>query len=124
MMAARHESTHAERSPMSVATSAPSHAQKKRAFWLKHLHQWHWMSAAACLVGMILFSITGLTLNHAALIPATPKVTSIHARLPARLAADLRRIAADHADSKAPLPEDVSQWIAEQMSVRVAGVEA
>src|SRR5262249_25560070 len=124
MMAPRHEFTHPERSPMSIATSAPGRVQKKRSFWLKQLHQWHWMSSAVCLVGMILFSITGLTLNHAGLIPATPEVTTNPARLPARLAADLRRLAADHADSKAPLPEDVAQWIDEQMSVRVAGAEA
>jgi len=27
--------------------------------------RWHWISAAICLVGMILFAITGVTLNHA-----------------------------------------------------------
>jgi hypothetical protein len=37
-----------------------------RSFWLKHLHRWHWISAAACLVGMLLFAATGITLNHAA----------------------------------------------------------
>jgi hypothetical protein len=110
--------------PLSVAAHAPSDAQKKRAFWLKHLHQWHWMSAAACLVGMILFSITGLTLNHAGLIRSTPEVTTTHARLPAQLAADLRRDAASNVDSKAPLPEDVAQWIGDHLSVRIAGAEA
>ena len=48
------------------ATTPPM--QKSRAFWLKHLHQWHWVSAAGCLIGLLLFSITGFTLNHASAI--------------------------------------------------------
>ncbi|MZE43442.1 hypothetical protein GTY49_10850, partial [Streptomyces sp. SID5477] len=43
-----------------------------RSFWLKQLHSWHWISAAVSLVGMILFAVTGITLNHAASIPAEP----------------------------------------------------
>ena len=43
-----------------------------RSFWLKQLHSWHWISAAVSLVGMILFAVTGITLNHAAQIPAEP----------------------------------------------------
>ena len=42
-----------------------------RSFWLKQLHSWHWISAAVSLVGMILFAVTGITLNHAASIPGT-----------------------------------------------------
>ena len=34
-----------------------------RSFWLKQLHSWHWISAALSLVGMILFAVTGITLN-------------------------------------------------------------
>ncbi|NIV36045.1 MAG: hypothetical protein GWN58_43325, partial [Anaerolineae bacterium] len=33
--------------------------------WLGTLRQWHWISSALCLVGMLLFSVTGITLNHA-----------------------------------------------------------
>ena len=36
-----------------------------RAFWLRQLHSWHWISAALSLAGMLLFAVTGLTLNHA-----------------------------------------------------------
>ncbi|MEB0160925.1 PepSY-associated TM helix domain-containing protein, partial [Pseudomonas sp. AH2 (2023)] len=55
----------------------------KRSFWLKQLHSWHWISAAGSLVGMILFAITGITLNHAAQIPAEPVVKEATATLPA-----------------------------------------
>ena len=49
---------------------------RRRAYWLKTLHEWHWVSSALCLIGLLLFGITGFTLNHAASIEARPKVTS------------------------------------------------
>jgi hypothetical protein len=52
---------------MSHASRAQSRPDpRRRAFWLKHLYRWHWISSAACLIGMLLFTVTGLTLNHAA----------------------------------------------------------
>jgi hypothetical protein len=92
--------------------------QKRRAFWLKHLHQWHWVSAAICLISMLLFSVTGITLNHAAQIPAKPTVTTLDAKLPAPLLARLKN---DSESDKAPLPPVVSDWIDEQMSLEIAG---
>jgi uncharacterized protein len=92
--------------------------QKRRAFWLKHLHQWHWVSAAVCLISMLLFSITGITLNHAAQIPAKPTVITRQAKLPAPLLARLKN---DAESDKAPLPPVVSDWINEQISVETVG---
>ncbi|HWK74119.1 MAG TPA: PepSY-associated TM helix domain-containing protein [Povalibacter sp.] len=91
--------------------------QKSRAFWLKHLHQWHWLSAAACLVGMVLFSITGFTLNHAGWIAAKPQVTSSTAELPADLLKTLQSLATDEG-AKHPLPVEVHRWLGEHLSVR------
>lgn len=92
--------------------------QKRRAFWLKHLHQWHWVSASICLVSMLLFALTGITLNHASQIPAKPTVTTLEAKLPAPLLARLKN---DPDTDKAPLPGIVSDWINEQMSLETAG---
>jgi hypothetical protein len=92
--------------------------QKRRAFWLKHLHQWHWVSAAICLISMLLFSITGITLNHAAQIPAKPTVTTRETKLRAPLLARLKN---DPESDKAPLPPVVSDWINEQLRVETAG---
>ncbi|HWW72436.1 MAG TPA: PepSY-associated TM helix domain-containing protein, partial [Duganella sp.] len=64
-----------------------------RAVWLKNLHQWHWISSALCLLGMFLFSITGITLNHASQIEAKPSVERRQATLPAALTASLRAYA-------------------------------
>ena len=51
-------------------------------FSLGGIRQWHWISGAVCLVGMLLFAVTGITLNHAAEIPANRAVTSIEADVP------------------------------------------
>jgi hypothetical protein len=49
---------------------------KKFTSTLMTIRKWHWMSSALCFVCMLLFSITGITLNHAADIEASP--TTIH----------------------------------------------
>lgn len=59
-------------------------------FWKRQFHTWHWMSSAICLVGMILFAITGITLNHAGAIEADPVIETREAILPADLLAQLR----------------------------------
>ena len=92
--------------------------QKRRAFWLRHLHQWHWVSAAICLISMLLFSITGITLNHAAQIPAKPTVTTHEAKLSAPLLARLKN---ESGAERAPLPSVVSEWIEDQMNLDTAG---
>ena len=101
---------------MTAASRTTTRQQQDRAFWLKHLHQWHWMSAAVCLVGMILFSITGFTLNHANWIGADPEVTTTKAQLPDSLLAELRAAARNTAPE--PLPSAVERWLGDELSVR------
>lgn len=91
--------------------------RKARAFWLKQLHTWHWMSAAISLAGMLLFAITGITLNHAASISAQPVVTDSTGRLPPAL---LRRLPAPN-DGHAPLPAAVASAVAAAVPVDPAG---
>lgn len=91
--------------------------KKARAFWLKQLHSWHWISAAVSLAGMLLFAITGITLNHAATIGAEPQVTRAAATLPPPRLAELR---GDHA-ADAPLPPAVARAVAAAVAVDPAG---
>jgi hypothetical protein len=49
----------------------------KSGFWRNQLRQWHWISSAVSLMGLLLFAVTGFTLNHAAQIEAQPKITKI-----------------------------------------------
>lgn len=97
----------------------------RRAWWLKNLHEWHWISAALCLVGMLLFSITGITLNHAGQIEAKPAVVSQRAVLPAPLLAGLKQAAGGTAaKNTAALPADVQAWARQQWSLDTAGLAA
>lgn len=94
----------------------------RRAWWLKNLHEWHWISAALCLVGMLLFSITGITLNHAGQIEAKPAVVSQRAVLPAPLLAGLKQAAGGTAaKNTAALPAEVQAWTRQQWSLDTAG---
>lgn len=62
--------------PANISTHAKKRMKKKSNFWKKQARIWHWISGAVCLVGMLLFSFTGITLNHAADIPATPETVT------------------------------------------------
>ena len=89
---------------------------KRRSFWLKTLHEWHWISSAVCLIGILLFSISGITLNHSSQIEAKPVVTTHKATLPAEM---LASIAQEKADTRMPLPVPLRDWITAKMDVRV-----
>ena len=94
----------------------------RRAYWLKTLHQWHWISSAICLICLLLFSITGITLNHAASIEAKPRVETRELQLPGDLAALLAGVDPD--ESPAPVvPPAVVAWIGKALSVDVRGRE-
>lgn len=101
-----------------AAAARSSTDQKNRAFWLKHLHQWHWVSAAACLIGLVLFSVTGFTLNHAGAISANPQTTSTTGELPPELLETLQTLAAGGETEQRALPADVTQWLNSEMAVR------
>lgn len=100
-----------------AARATTAREQKSRSFWLKHLHQWHWVSAAACLIGLLLFSLTGFTLNHANAIAGKPQVTTTTDDLPAGLLKPLQELAAGEGDAKRPLPHDVTKWLRDHLSV-------
>ncbi|WP_420471112.1 PepSY-associated TM helix domain-containing protein [Brevundimonas sp. FT23042] len=89
-----------------------------RSFWLKQLHQWHWISAAVSLIGLMLFAITGITLNHAASIPAEPVTTAVEATLPAPL---LERLSAFPEETTDPVPDAVARWAQDAFKVQIAG---
>jgi uncharacterized protein len=88
-------------------------AHQRRGFWLRTLHQWHWISSAVCLIGMLLFAATGLTLNHARSIEAKPVVTTRMLELPAP---QLRALGTRE-DGQAPLPAGVADWLGDALAL-------
>ncbi|MCO8124885.1 PepSY-associated TM helix domain-containing protein [Stieleria sp. TO1_6] len=82
--------------------------RKRRSIWLRWLIHSHWISSAVSLVGMLLFALTGITLNHAAQIETQPVIQTHQAQLPPRLQQQLREF--DH-DGTAALPAELSEWL-------------
>ena len=95
--------------------------QQRRGFWLRTLHQWHWISSAVCLVGMLLFAVTGITLNHAAKIEGEPRVDNRVATLPAPL---LRALAGGPDEGNAPLQREVADWLSNALDASTGRREA
>lgn len=87
--------------------------------WLGTLRQWHWISSALCLVGMLLFAVTGITLNHAGQIESKPLVETREGQLPERL---LNSLQAETPEDG--LPADLQRWLEQTLDVQLAGREA
>ncbi len=103
----------------STATDALG-GQQRRGFWLRTLHQWHWISSAICLLGMLLFTITGITLNHASRIEAEPQVVNRTLTLPAPLLATLGK----RSEGNAPLPGRIADWLGPELDASIGTREA
>lgn len=100
--------------------AAPMPTRVRRAVWLRTLHQWHWISSALCLAGMLLFAITGITLNHSGAIEARPQITARQAALPDALLGALREQAETLGDgTEAVLPAAAAGWVVDAFGVRV-----
>ena len=104
-------------------TNARADAKKRKAFWTKQFYLWHWVSSAISLAAMLLFAVTGITLNHAGQIPAKPQVEEKKLKLPAEL---LGKIAAKEGeeDSKAPLPDELAAFLRKELRTPIKGKTA
>ncbi len=99
------------------AAAAKALAKKKamaRAGFLRQTLRWHWISAAICLVGMLLFAITGITLNHAEAIGGQPRTTEQTATMPADPLAALQKAET----AQGALPDPVRAWLRKEMKVK------
>jgi hypothetical protein len=92
----------------------PDHAPKRslRAALVRQITLWHWMSSGVCLGGMLLFTITGLTLNHAAEIPAEPKTTVRERTAPGAVRAAIGQEWKSNGRHRLPAP--VAAWVADE----------
>lgn len=100
-----------------VAPEGPQKAKaaSRRSFWVRQTILWHWVSSGVCLAGMLLFTITGITLNHAGEIGSTPRVKTEQATLPDPLR---QRLAAEKREGKYPLPDAVATWLSDRFGIR------
>lgn len=93
--------------------------RSRKSFWLKQLHSWHWMSSAVSLIGLLLFAITGFTLNHAADIESKAQSIERGAQLPADLLTQVKPD--DRPDRKAPLPPAIARFIETKIPLKAGG---
>ena len=87
---------------------------KNWTFSLGSIRQWHWISSALCLAGMLLFAVTGITLNHAADIPANIQITTVEATVPQVLLAKLA------AGQKEAMPLRLLKWLADEHQLYIS----
>jgi hypothetical protein len=93
---------------------------RKRMQLYRTTHLWHWISAAVCFAALTLFTITGITLNHASAIGATPVVDSGTGQLPQDLRAELRK----QGDAVEPDAAVFIDWAEHAFDVRLRGATA
>jgi uncharacterized protein len=91
----------------------PFMSNRRRMQVYRTTHLLHWISAAVCLAGLLLFSITGITLNHSGAISANPTVTKRTAQVPEPLRSSL---AGEHAAADA-VPAPLTDWISNEFGV-------
>lgn len=87
---------------------------QRRAALMRQMVQWHWISAAICLVGMLLFAITGITLNHAGAIEAKPQTIEVEGQLPAPLIAAAKAAQVE----QGALPDGIRDWLAKEVGAK------
>lgn len=87
-------------------------------FGLGSVRQWHWISAAVSLAGMLIFALTGITLNHAADISVEPEVVTIDAQLTDTLISVLRR--SDQEGGNHQVPPALNAWLATKHDIRIS----
>lgn len=83
------------------------------------MHLWHWISAAVCFAALILFTITGITLNHASSFSATPAVKTHEARLVSPALELFTK-----AGEGAPLPAPIEDWLEKEFDVDLGNASA
>lgn len=97
-------------------------ASRSRGFWLRQVHRWHWISSGLCLAGMLLFAITGITLNHAGDIAGEPVTREQTLTLDAAPLEALQRPVEEGA--KQPLPPSARHWLEQKLDISLANTIA
>ncbi|TIX51687.1 PepSY-associated TM helix domain-containing protein [Alteraurantiacibacter aquimixticola] len=88
----------------------------RASFWKRQLRQWHWISSALCLALVMLFAVTGITLNHAGFFESEGVSELNEFELPPAVVEQLAEI-----ETEAPLSDDLASAIRESTGVDLSG---
>lgn len=105
----------------SKTTKTLKREKKFHFFNLMTIRKWHWMSSAICFACMLLFAVTGVTLNHAADIEAKPDVKKIEGQLPELM---LKVITVSENQKTADLPKAVLDWFKHEKNISLRATTA
>jgi hypothetical protein len=92
---------------------------RRRMQLYRTTHLWHWISAAVCFAALTLFTVTGITLNHASAISAQPAIASGDATLPGNL-----RVLLANPASQGDAPAEVTAWAEDTFGLSLRGATA
>lgn len=85
------------------------------------MRRWHWISSAACLASLLLFAVTGFTLNHAEALEPPARTETRTLQLPPELTAALT---AGPLAGAAPPPPPIAAWLGDRLDLKLSGVRA
>ncbi len=111
-------SVDADKAQAERAAKKAHKAKVRRLFWMTQARIWHWITGAATLIGMLLFSITGITLNHASQIEAKPVITQVEKVMPPELLVQLGEGPVEGKTSI--LPKPVADWLEKETGAPVS----
>lgn len=111
-------SAEAQKAAAEKAAQKAHRKKVRRLFWMTQARIWHWITGAATLVGMLMFAVTGITLNHAGQIEGKPVVTEITRVLPPELLSQLGE--APPEGGKAILAKPVADWLEKETGAPIS----
>ena len=116
--------THSKKAPskaVSIKTVGSERVKKKHFINLMTIRKWHWMSSAICFICMLLFSVTGITLNHASDIESKPTTIHIAGQFPEEL---LAQVAIKKDQKTIELPTVIHDWLQEHKAISLNATAA
>lgn len=87
---------------------------RRQSRWLKLCLQWHWISSGLAVFGMLLFAITGVTLNHAGQIGSNPDVVVVEDQLPEAL---VQKLASYQGKNSRQTPQVLTTWLSAEHGI-------
>jgi len=105
--------------PVAGAQALAVQRAQRRAQWLKAILPLHWISSALTLAGLLVFALTGITLNHAGSIEAKPALRSGSFELsPAERGAFARGAPSADGSRRLPLPPSLHQPLQDRLGLQ------
>ncbi len=104
------------------AQAAAGQRRMRYAFIKRQIRTVHWMSGAVCLIGMLLFAATGITLNHAADLTARPVIEDAETVLTPALTALLAN--GPDSGTTTGLPTAIARQLKSELGADISGQTA